>query len=96
MPDFDVRYGDSDKQPDWRHFEDPGADDDEPLEKTPASVIEMLGFDPLDETEPRYELRTKDGYTVEDLGRIGLEAAKARAYDVADERGEPVRLVEVP
>ena len=53
MPDFDVRYGDSDKQPDWRRYDEPDKDDDEPLAKTPASVIEMLGFDPLEESEPK-------------------------------------------
>jgi hypothetical protein len=44
---------------------------------------------------PRFELRTRDDETVEDLGHVSLEAAKVRAYDAADKRGEPIRLVEV-
>ena len=53
MPDFDVQYGDGSKKVDWRKYEDPGKDDDEPLAKTPTSVVEMLGFDPLDEETSR-------------------------------------------
>ncbi len=48
MPDFDVRYGTSDKPVDWRAFSDDSEDDDALLPETPASVVEMLGFDPLD------------------------------------------------
>lgn len=49
MPLPDVYYGKvTDEIVDWRneedHFED--TDDDEELEYTPASVIEILGFDP--------------------------------------------------
>lgn len=45
----DVYFGDK-KAADtkgWQDY-DPGADDDEELEETPADVIEMLGFDPKD------------------------------------------------
>jgi hypothetical protein len=47
--DFDVRYGDGERV-DWRKYEEPDKDDDEPLAKTPTSVVDMLGFDPLDDS----------------------------------------------
>lgn len=35
--------------PDWRDAPDPGADDDALLARTPADVVALLGFDPLEE-----------------------------------------------
>lgn len=45
----EVHFGSVDRGPlDWRKYKDESLDDDEPLEKTPKSVIEILGFDPLE------------------------------------------------
>jgi hypothetical protein len=44
----DVHYGKAeDGRLDWRTYKDYGIDDDELLEETPPSVVEILGFDPL-------------------------------------------------
>jgi hypothetical protein len=43
----DVYFGSPDKPVDWE--EDDTPDDDEELSETPADVVELLGFDPLDE-----------------------------------------------
>lgn len=50
----DAHFGDVDKPlPDWRKKadKDEAGDDDEPLDKTPADVTDMLGFDPVDEAD---------------------------------------------
>ena len=51
MPLPDVKFGPPDEAPlDWRKRKiapDMDKDDDEELVKTPADVVEMLGFDPL-------------------------------------------------
>jgi len=53
MPEFpDVYFGTAESKPlDWRKYPDPDndVDDDEVLPQTPKDVVEMLGFDPLDE-----------------------------------------------
>ena len=36
-------------RPDWRKFKNDEPDDDTELAETPKSVVEMLGFDPLDD-----------------------------------------------
>lgn len=51
----DVYYGAVTRQTvDWRSEQDryDSADDDEQLSKTPRSVVEILGFDPLDFEAP--------------------------------------------
>ena len=48
----DVHFGDTvDKPLDWRaeEFDDDTSDDDEELPETPADVVALLGFDPLEE-----------------------------------------------
>ena len=50
----DVHFGDASAKPlNWRdaEFDDDTPDDDEELPETPADVIALLGFDPLDEEE---------------------------------------------
>jgi hypothetical protein len=52
MPD--LHFGRADAPPlDWRKYKDDSPDDDEELEETPPSIVEMLGFDPrtLDDDE---------------------------------------------
>jgi hypothetical protein len=51
MEQPEVHYGTADKPIDWRQFEDDTPDDDEELAETPASVVKILGFDPLDEED---------------------------------------------
>ena len=52
MPLPDVHFGSPEEKPlDWRdeEFEDNTPDDDEELPETPKEVVDLLGFDPLDE-----------------------------------------------
>jgi hypothetical protein len=49
----EIHFGTATAKPtvNWRdeEFDDPDPDDDEELAETPADVISMLGFDPLDD-----------------------------------------------
>lgn len=47
----EARFGDASQEVDdleWEEYDEEDPDDEE-LEQTPADVVEMLGFDPLDE-----------------------------------------------
>lgn len=48
----DARWGSADAPlPDWRKQQETDTrDDDEELSKTPRDVVDMLGFDPLEES----------------------------------------------
>ena len=51
MPLPDVHFGPAAAKPlDWRdgEYQDDAPDDDEELAETPADVVAMLGFDPLE------------------------------------------------
>jgi uncharacterized protein YejL (UPF0352 family) len=51
IPDYDVHFGAIDAPPvDWARMDDADPDDEE-LKRTPASIIAILGFDPLDIAE---------------------------------------------
>lgn len=50
MPE--LHFGKADSKPiNWREYKDDSLDDDEPLDKTPPSVVAILGFDPLEADE---------------------------------------------
>lgn len=45
--DADVFFGDAEKPlPNWRHWDEPSDDDDEPTPEDRKAVVAVLGFDP--------------------------------------------------